>query len=273
MRRRTTGPLLNFAVLGTSFGVIFLAELPDKTALASLILGTRYRPSRVFIGVAAAFATHVVLAIVVGSLLGLLPHRTVEVITAVLFAAGAVIMLRRRDDPASGETPAGPEEAANTGSPESPEDPEHAANQGPATQHTATGHAPAEHAAGRYIATENGEPAQIPADPPQRPAPRTAAVAGTREGFWRVVATSFAVLFVAEFGDLTQIAIANLAARYSQPVTVGIGAVVAMWAVAALAIGGGRQLLRFVPFTWITRACAAVMAALAALSVLAAVAD
>lgn len=289
MRRRMTGPLLNFAVLGTSFGVIFLAELPDKTALASLVLGTRYRPSYVFVGVAAAFATHVVLAIVAGSLLGLLPHRTVEVITAVLFAVGAVIMLRRRDDPAPGD----PEETGNTGSPESPEVPEQAAtqhtanqdavtqdaaNQRTVNQDAATEHAPAEHAASGDlasgdIATEHGGTAQISADPTQSPAPRTTAVPDTRQGFWRVVATSFAVLFVAEFGDLTQVAIANLAARYSEPVAVGTGAVVAMWAVGALAICGGRQLLRFVPFTWITRAGAAVMAALAALSVLAAVAD
>ena len=46
---------MNFAVLGTVFGLVFLAELPDKTALASLVLGTRYRPLYVFTGAAAAF--------------------------------------------------------------------------------------------------------------------------------------------------------------------------------------------------------------------------
>jgi Ca2+/H+ antiporter, TMEM165/GDT1 family len=35
---------VDFAVVVTVFAIIFLAELPDKTALASLVLGTRYRP-------------------------------------------------------------------------------------------------------------------------------------------------------------------------------------------------------------------------------------
>ncbi len=49
---------LNFAVIGTVFVLVFLAELPDKTALASLVLGTRYRPIYVFAGAAAAFTVH-----------------------------------------------------------------------------------------------------------------------------------------------------------------------------------------------------------------------
>ena len=52
-----------------------------------------------------------------------------------------------------------------------------------------------------------------------------------RNGFWRVAARSFAVLFIAEFGDLTQLATANLAARYHDPVSVGVGAVLGLWAV------------------------------------------
>jgi hypothetical protein len=83
---------MNLAVLATVFGIVFVAELPDKTALASLVLGTKYRPGHVFVGVAAAFAVHVVLAIVAGSLLGLLPHRAVDGVVGVLFALGAVVM-------------------------------------------------------------------------------------------------------------------------------------------------------------------------------------
>lgn len=218
---------MDLAVLATAFGVIFLAELPDKTALASLVLGTRYRPVYVFAGVAAAFTVHVVLAIVAGSLLGLLPHRVVEVIVAILFAAGAVVMLRKHDDLEQ-----------ELGSRTAPAD-----RRGPAGR------------IGRL-----------------RPATTRAGAAATvRDRFWRVVATSFAVVFVAEFGDLTQIAIANLAARYHQPLSVGAGSVAAMWAVAALAIVGGRQLLRLLPFAWIIRAAAAVMAVLAVLSLLGAI--
>jgi putative Ca2+/H+ antiporter (TMEM165/GDT1 family) len=76
------------------------------------------------------------------------------------------------------------------------------------------------------------------------------------------------VLFVAEFGDLTQIATANLAAKFHDPLTVGVGAVLGLWAVGALAITGGRHLLRLIPFTWIVRIGAAVMTVLAVVSLI-----
>jgi hypothetical protein len=55
-------------LLATVFGVTFVAELPDKSLFASLVLGTRYRPVHVWLGVAAAFAVHVGLAVTVGGL-------------------------------------------------------------------------------------------------------------------------------------------------------------------------------------------------------------
>jgi Ca2+/H+ antiporter, TMEM165/GDT1 family len=225
---------MNLAVVATCFAVVFVAELPDKTALASLVLGTRYRAWFVFAGVAAAFTVHVVLAVGAGSLLLLLPHRVVQAVVAVLFTAGAVLMLRRRDD----DAPAADDESPEYG------------------QHREPGSGPAAPAgdAGGGVATL------------VRPAVKT------REGFWRVAARSFAVLFVAEFGDLTQLATANLAARYHDPVAVGVGAVLGLWAVGALAIAGGRQLLRVVPFHWITRTAAVVMTGLAVISLVAAIA-
>src|ERR1700744_5471868 len=59
---------MSLAVAATVFAVIFFAELPDKTALASLVLGSRYRPSYVFAGVAAAFTVHAALAVAAGTL-------------------------------------------------------------------------------------------------------------------------------------------------------------------------------------------------------------
>jgi Ca2+/H+ antiporter, TMEM165/GDT1 family len=88
-------PAVNLRLLAAVFGIVFVAELPDKTALASLVLGTRYRPSVVFVGVAAAFGLHVVIAVAAGSALSLAPHRIVEAVVAVLFLAGAVVMLGR----------------------------------------------------------------------------------------------------------------------------------------------------------------------------------
>lgn len=58
-------------------------------------MGTRYRPIFVFAGAAAAFAGHVALAVAAGSLLALLPHRPVQLISAVLFLIGAVLLWRQ----------------------------------------------------------------------------------------------------------------------------------------------------------------------------------
>lgn len=81
-----------------------------------------------------------------------------------------------------------------------------------------------------------------------------------------MAATSFTVIFVAEMGDLTQISTANLAARFSSPLTVWLGALLALWSVAAIAIAGGRGLLRVVPVKVITRVAAVAFVVLAILS-------
>ncbi|MGR4879218.1 TMEM165/GDT1 family protein [Streptomyces sp. LARHCF249] len=192
--------MFSFSVTAIAFGVVFLAELPDKTALAGLMLGTRYRASYVFAGVAAAFAVHVALAIAAGSVLTLLPHRLVQAVVGVLFLAGAAMLLWKKD--------------------------------------------------------EGEEEVKPPAD----------------QSFWKVSGAGFMLILVAEFGDLTQIMTANLAARYDNPVSVGIGAVLALWAVAAIGILGGRTLMKYVPLRLITKIAAAVMAALAAFSLYEAIA-
>ena len=75
------------------FGLIFVAEIPDKTMIATLILGSRHRPMLVWIGAVGAFAVQVALAVAVGRALALLPHRWVEGGTAALFGAGAAYLL------------------------------------------------------------------------------------------------------------------------------------------------------------------------------------
>jgi Ca2+/H+ antiporter, TMEM165/GDT1 family len=62
----------------------------------------------------------------------------------------------------------------------------------------------------------------------------------------RVLTTAFLVIFLAEWGDLTQILTANLAAHYHSPLSVAVGAVLALWTVAALAVIGGQSLLKFI---------------------------
>ncbi|MFI6283312.1 TMEM165/GDT1 family protein [Streptomyces sp. NPDC051018] len=187
--------MISFTIMAITFGVVFLAELPDKTALAGLMLGTRYRASYVFVGVAAAFAVHVALAIAAGSVLTLLPHRLVQAVVGVLFLAGALVLLLRKSD-------------------------------------------------------DDEENIKAPAD----------------QSFWKVSGAGFMLILVAEFGDLTQIMTANLAARYDNPVSVGIGAVLALWAVAGIGIIGGRTLMKYVPLKLITKVAAALMLVLAGFS-------
>src|SRR5690242_3724432 len=78
----------------------------------------------------------------------------------------------------------------------------------------------------------------------------------------RVITTSFAVIFLAEWGDLTQILTANLAAHYHSPLSVGVGATLALWSVAALAVVGGRSMLRYFPVAVVRRVTAVILFAL-----------
>jgi Ca2+/H+ antiporter, TMEM165/GDT1 family len=93
---------------------------------------------------------------------------------------------------------------------------------------------------------------------------------GTRSGFWPVFGTAFAVVFLAEFGDLTQLTTVSLAARFHDPVAVGIGATLALWVAAAGAVTLGWRLLKLVPMQWLTRGAAVVMLILAGTSAYAA---
>ncbi|MFI9647767.1 TMEM165/GDT1 family protein [Streptomyces sp. NPDC052040] len=192
--------MISITVLALVFGVVFLAELPDKTALAGLVLGTRYRASYVFAGVAAAFLLHVVLAVAAGSLLTLLPQQIVHAVTGVLFLGGAAVLLLKKD--------------------------------------------------------EDDEEIRRPEN----------------QTFWKVSTAGFMLILVAEFGDLTQIMTANLAARYDDPLSVGLGAVLALWAVAGLGIVGGRALMKRVPLKLITKIAALLMLGLGVWSLFEAVA-
>jgi putative Ca2+/H+ antiporter (TMEM165/GDT1 family) len=82
----------------------------------------------------------------------------------------------------------------------------------------------------------------------------------------RVMTTAFVVIFLAEWGDLTQILTANLAAHYHSPFSVGLGALLALWAVAGLAVVGGQSLLRFINIKTVRLVTAVVLLALAGLA-------
>ena len=83
----------------------------------------------------------------------------------------------------------------------------------------------------------------------------------------RAVTTAFIVIFVAEWGDLTQILMANLAAHYHSALSVGIGAVAALWSVAGIAVVAGQTLLRWVKVATVRKVTAVVLVGLAGYAV------
>ena len=87
----------------------------------------------------------------------------------------------------------------------------------------------------------------------------------------RVALASFGVIFVGEWGDITQIATANLAARYGDPLSVGVGALLALWSVAALALTVGLGLVQRVPARLVRRITGVILAVLAVLTLVEAV--
>ena len=70
---------------------------------------------------------------------------------------------------------------------------------------------------------------------------------------WRVVGASFLVLFVAEWGDLSQLLTAGLVVKYQDPVSVGVGAFLALATVSALGAVLGRSLLKRIRLATIRR--------------------
>jgi putative Ca2+/H+ antiporter (TMEM165/GDT1 family) len=188
------------AALATSYGAVFLLELPDKTTALTLVLTTRLRPSAVLAGAAVAFALQAAIAVALGGTITLLPDRLVSAVIAIVFGVGAWMLLR----------------------------------EGFARQ---------------------------PADGLEDAAGIRSAVS-----FGRATLTSCTTLFLAEWGDSSQLAAVGVAARYAQPLAVGIGAFLALMCVTLLALFVGGKLRSRVPATLIHRIAGFVFAGFAALA-------
>ncbi len=164
-------------LFASTYAVIFLAEIPDKTAMATLALATGKRPYAVLLGVCAAFVIQSACAVCFGSLITLLPHDQVRIGSGVLFIVFALLMWLR-----------GAEQEAQEGG--------------------------------------EGAPA--------------------RSLFWPMAWKAFIVIFIAEWGDLTQLATATLAARSAEPLTIFAAATLALWTVTALAVFVGQRLRQWI---------------------------
>lgn len=86
---------MNFGTFLSTFGIIFLAELGDKTQLTAMTLATRYPWRKVFAGIACAFALLNLGAVAVGGLLfAVLPLFWIKLVSGILFLYFAVATLR-----------------------------------------------------------------------------------------------------------------------------------------------------------------------------------
>jgi Ca2+/H+ antiporter, TMEM165/GDT1 family len=83
--------------------------------------------------------------------------------------------------------------------------------------------------------------------------------------FPRAAAISFGTLFLAEWGDASQVTAIGVAARYAEPVAVGLGAFLALLSVSVLALLVGRKLRARVPAHLIQRTAAGVFGGFAVL--------
>ena len=85
--------------------------------------------------------------------------------------------------------------------------------------------------------------------------------------FFKAAAISFGVLFAAEWGDLSQLATAGMAARTHDPVSVFIGAWAALLVISGLAVFLGKKMADRLPIPLIRRVAAALFLVFAVVAV------
>lgn len=182
-----------------TFALVVPAELPDKTFVSCVVLGSRERPLPVWAGAAAGLSVQAGIAVAAGRLLAELPRVAVGAVVAALFLGGAAYLLFV------------PERA--------------------------------EEAAGERLAGRAG---------------------GDGSSALKIAATSFGVVALAEFGDVTQVLIANLALRFREPFAVLSGAVAAFVVVSLAGVLAGSSLTRRVPLALVRRLSGLALAGLGA---------
>jgi putative Ca2+/H+ antiporter (TMEM165/GDT1 family) len=181
---------VSLSVVAVTFGLIFLAELPDKTMIASILLASRYRTLPVWVGTAAAMVVNSAVAVAAGRLLALAPQRAVDAVVAAVLAGTALYLVL------------GTESAQERGGQE---------------------------------------------------------YAGRLQRDRRVALGAFAVVVLAELGDVTQLLTANLAAHYRDPWSVFAGAAAALVAVTTIGVLTGSTLVGVVPLAAIRKAAGALV--------------
>ena len=94
--------------LAVAFGVVFVAELGDKSQLLAMTLAARYRPLPVLAGIAVATLVLQGLAVAVGTLIGdRLPTRPIQFVAGLAFLGFAIWTIRDDDEEPEGHPPHG----------------------------------------------------------------------------------------------------------------------------------------------------------------------
>ncbi len=172
--------MLDFSlpIIFSSFILVLLVELPDKTALATIVLATKFKARFVLLGVWAAFLVQTIVGVLFGRILLFLPAEPVHIAAGLGFVIFAVFTLHSN-------------EAAEL---------EHERQEVEKEAHK-------HHKA------------------------------------W---ISSFLVIFASEWGDLSQLTTAALVARTGRPISVGIGSVIALFAISGLAVLIGTKITKFI---------------------------
>lgn len=174
---------MDLSILLSSFSLVFLAEMGDKSQLLAMTLAHRYRAASVIAGTFAAFALLNLLGVLAGGVLAeLVPRALVLLVAAALFLYFGYRSWREADGAEEAQTEAGPK--------------------------------------------------------------------------GRGLVVSFTLIFVAELGDKTQLAVITLAAGTGDIWAVFAGGTLALWSVSLLGILFGCTLLRRLPQHWVHRAAA-----------------
>jgi putative Ca2+/H+ antiporter (TMEM165/GDT1 family) len=207
---------MDWGTLLSTFGLVFVAELGDKTQLAVVTQACKYRrPWAVFLGASAALTGVTAIGAIGGEVLGqMIPTSVLRAIAALAFGMMGLFVGR---------------EAFRT-------------------------------APGERLAPDCGLSEEA-----------VEASEGRRSWDWTAFGSTFGLLFVAELGDKTQLAVLSLAGQNGAPAIVFAGGALALTLVTALGVVGGEGLCRFIPqriLLWASAMAFAVMGLLMGFGVL-----
>ncbi len=185
---------MNLNSFVSAFGLVFIAELGDKTQLAVMTQTCKYRTSwPVFLGGSLALTAVTALGVLGGKVLGtLVPESVIRIVAAIAFVVMGVLIGREARDPV---------------------------NEGCELE---------EEVSCTDLLGEDGGPRRS-------------------QWNWKAFSSTLMLLFLAELGDKTQLAVLGLASKQTGPWLIFAGGALALTVVTALGVVGGQQLSRVIP--------------------------